>query len=809
MMGGGLEAVTFAHGLATACLSKIFLRDSDRRASSVVAPCHGPDQSSSSPTHEDERMHASLIFPPIRNRNTCAVSPLCQAIVKRDLSLVQKHVSALPKLASTRHTLGFYPLVAALLSCDSAVVELLVTQAGIRPDCITAEYSGKIDDEVLRSEFSFNPSYALIPGATAMHYACMTNNSQMIEIICRISGDFLRLDSHGKIPGDYIDSSTDEGFEARSVYTTAQEQWERRFHLSGLITHDTMASAIFHKNTPLFESLLQSVGLGYRPPSAPPAPYTSDSQMQMMVPPPPPPKSTWTYLHVAVLNQYLPFIERIVEADPAVVNIQGSGFKDCKCFLRTHNLPYSYLDGATPLHLASLLGDFEIVDILLKAGANWDIRDYYGRTERDYFLIDHNEDEAIKLKEMFEEEGRRRQELIEDEEDEEYIKEMLEVWGDEEETHSNNDDSNDRDVEMEDVDRGDNDKVQGLDIEEVIGAKIIGQRGPIRSVASAIRLRKNGWDDPDKPLVMLFLGSSGVGKTELAKQIAMYIHGEGASDRTAGQVVTELENDSKFVRIDMSEYQLSHSVMNLYGSPKSYVGYEEGGCLTSKLLENPGAIVLLDEIEKAHPDVLTLFLQVFDDGRITDSKAGVVNCKDAIFIMTSNLASSHIKARSSMLRKFAEAGHEEYLRVIREFNREIHPILKHALKRDEFLGRINQIVVFLPLNEEEISIVINNELKVWKLRAKKQHGIELDWSAEVVDKLAKAYDVNYGVRSVINEVRRIAVQCVAEAQFSGVLKKNYLAYLTVEEKGGITLKSENRIGNVSSGSGCRYPLDNT
>lgn len=134
-------------------------------------------------------------------------------------------------------------------------------------------------------------------------------------------------------------------------------------------------------------------------------------------------------------------------------------------------------------------------------------------------------------------------------------------------------------------------------------------------------------------------------------------------------------------------------------------GYDEEGFLTRRLRKSPRAIVLLDEIEKAHPDVLTVFLQVFDDGRITDTKRGVIQCQNAVFIMTSNLAADEIKAASPMLRKLVERTEdrpEEYTRVVGEFNRGIHPVLKRSLRRDEFLGRINQIVVFLPLNEEEV-----------------------------------------------------------------------------------------------------------
>ncbi|KAJ3512816.1 hypothetical protein NLJ89_g3300 [Agrocybe chaxingu] len=236
-----------------------------------------------------------------------------------------------------------------------------------------------------------------------------------------------------------------------------------------------------------------------------------------------------------------------------------------------------------------------------------------------------------------------------------------------------------------------------LEIERIIGDKIIGQRGPIRSVASAIRLRKNGWVDPERPSFMLFLESSGIGETELAKQVAYYLHGDkGDSDdeTSCGQSLTEIEQFGAFVQLDMSEYQ------------DSYMGYEEGGILTKKLKKNPKAIVLLDEIEKAHPNVLTVFLQVFNDGRTTDPKFGAIYCKDAVFIMTSNLGSKEIKAASPKLHTViaeTKGRHEQCLKGIAKFNKQLYPILKGALKRDEFLGRINQTVILLPLNDKEAS----------------------------------------------------------------------------------------------------------
>ena len=178
-------------------------------------------------------------------------------------------------------------------------------------------------------------------------------------------------------------------------------------------------------------------------------------------------------------------------------------------------------------------------------------------------------------------------------------------------------------------------------LEQRLKEFIVGQEGPISTVASAIRRKENGWMDEEHPLVFLFLGSSGIGKTELAKQVSKYIHKE---DKAA------------FIRIDMSlsEYQEKHEVAKLIGSPPGYVGHEDGGQLTKKLKEFPEAVVLFDEVDKAHTDVLTVLLQLFDEGRLTDGKGKTIECKNAMFIMTSNLASTEIADHALQLRREAE-----------------------------------------------------------------------------------------------------------------------------------------------------------
>ncbi|KLO08748.1 hypothetical protein SCHPADRAFT_880206 [Schizopora paradoxa] len=754
-------------------------------------------------------------------RGRCSpVSALCRAIVQRDVDLVSRILVAAPFLASKGHRLGFNPLSVAILSGEPAIVRLILAQPGVDPDRSTSGTCDAVaNKDVLLTEFSSDAKYERVREATALHYACMSGNPDVLKIICDVSNCFATKDSKDKTPIDFIDCSTEEGLDSLKIFSEALDVWLKKKTAFGKIKLENVADAIFKRDLDLVEKLLKQ------------NPNIASAE------------DGWTLLHVAVLNQLPSFVEHIINVDPSCLNISAKYLHRCMSYLTNRGEPIYSVDGATALHLACLLGNLEIADILLKAGADWTIKDTTKRTAEDYIRNAHGTNHTNIFKRLCDEEDARRKakSVSKDsptpapqdpsptkEEDEvtptkkdEPAKDATKAEEKPKKTPGSSgssaprsDSSDSSDTESDKPDEkvkkeDDTPRARALDLERIIGAKIIGQRGPVRSVASAIRLRENGWIDPDRPLVMLFLGSSGVGKTELAKQIALYIHGKSGTDLDAGQSITEMESEFKFVRIDMSEYQHKHTVSNLTGPPKGYVGYDEEGFLTRRLRKSPRAIVLLDEIEKAHPDVLTVFLQVFDDGRITDTKRGVIYCQNAVFIMTSNLASDEIKMASPMLRKLVERTEdrpEEYTRVVGDFNRSIHPILKQSLRRDEFLGRINQIVVFLPLNEEEISVVINKELTTWAKRAHEKHEIKLTWSSEVVKKLTKSYDVNFGVRSVAHEVQRIAVQQVAEAQIRGVLNKNYLAYLTTNELGDIELQSERRVGHIRGRNACRYPL---
>lgn len=312
---------------------------------------------------------------------------------------------------------------------------------------------------------------------------------------------------------------------------------------------------------------------------------------------------------------------------------------------------------------------------------------------------------------------------------------------------------------------------QRFPLEERLKQFIVGQEGAIATVAATIRRKENGWADDDHPLVFLFLGSSGIGKTELAKQLAAYIH---------------KDKPQAFIRLDMSEYQEKHEVAKLIGAPPGYIGHDEGGQLTKKLKKCSSAVVLFDEVDKAHPDVLTVLLQLFDEGRLTDGQGKTIECKDAIFIMTSNLASDEIAEHGLELRKEVEKIKAERLAtknpkesekldnitISRKFKDQVvKPILKRHFKRDEFLGRINEIVYFLPFSRNELLQLVARELNIWAQRAKDKHKIELKWDRSVESALADGYDVHYGARSIKYEVERRVVNQLAAAHEKGIIGK--------------------------------------
>ena len=271
-----------------------------------------------------------------------------------------------------------------------------------------------------------------------------------------------------------------------------------------------------------------------------------------------------------------------------------------------------------------------------------------------------------------------------------------------------------------------------LHLEDELHHRVIGQEEAIEAVADAVRRSRAGLQDPRRPIgSFIFLGTTGVGKTELAKALAEYL----------------FDDESLMTRIDMSEYQEKHSVSRLIGAPPGYVGYDEGGQLTEAVRRKPYSVVLFDEIEKAHPDVFNILLQVLDDGRLTDNKGRTVNFKNTIIIMTSNLGSAYIQ---SQFEKITEANRNQ---VVEETKNEVMNMLKKTI-RPEFLNRIDETIMFLPLNKTEIEQIVRLQINGIK-HMLEENGVTLQMTDEAVDFIATAgYDPEFGARPVKRAIQR-------------------------------------------------------
>ena len=271
-----------------------------------------------------------------------------------------------------------------------------------------------------------------------------------------------------------------------------------------------------------------------------------------------------------------------------------------------------------------------------------------------------------------------------------------------------------------------------LFLEDELHKRVVGQDEAIQAVADAVRRSRAGLQDPKRPIgSFIFLGTTGVGKTELAKALAEYL----------------FDDESLMTRIDMSEYQEKHTVSRLIGAPPGYVGYDEGGQLTEAVRRKPYSVVLFDEIEKAHPDVFNVLLQVLDDGRLTDNKGRTVNFKNTIIIMTSNLGSAYIQ---SQFEKMNEDNHEL---LVEETKNEVMNMLKKTI-RPEFLNRIDETIMFLPLNKPQIEQIVRLQIKGIQ-RMLKDNGVNLHLSDMAIDFLATAgYDPEFGARPVKRAIQR-------------------------------------------------------
>ena len=284
-----------------------------------------------------------------------------------------------------------------------------------------------------------------------------------------------------------------------------------------------------------------------------------------------------------------------------------------------------------------------------------------------------------------------------------------------------------------------------LHLEEELHKRVVGQDEAIHAIADAVRRSRAGLQDPKRPIgSFIFLGTTGVGKTELAKALADYL----------------FNDENMMTRIDMSEYQEKFSATRLIGAPPGYVGYDEGGQLTEAIRRKPYSVVLFDEIEKAHPDVFNILLQVLDDGRLTDNKGRTVNFKNTIIIMTSNMGSSLIREN---FEKITDANRKT---VVEETKKQVLELLKKTI-RPEFLNRIDEIIMFTPLNEKEIREIVGLQLNAVKKMVEK-NGIDLQFTDAALNFIShEGYDPQFGARPVKRVIQRYVLNELSKEILSG------------------------------------------
>ena len=288
-----------------------------------------------------------------------------------------------------------------------------------------------------------------------------------------------------------------------------------------------------------------------------------------------------------------------------------------------------------------------------------------------------------------------------------------------------------------------------LHLEEELHKRVVGQNEAIKAVSDAIRRSRSGLSDPRRPIgSFIFLGTTGVGKTELAKALAEFL----------------FDDENMITRIDMSEYQEAHSHSRLIGAPPGYVGYDEGGQLTEAIRRKPYSVVLFDEIEKAHPNVFNILLQVLDDGRLTDNKGRTVNFKNTIIIMTSNLGSDIIRDR------YESAGDIDRESLMESTKAEVFGLLKRTIK-PEFLNRVDDLIMFTPLCKEEINEIVKLQLK-GIAKQLKENDIDFNFTQSAIDKLAEAgYDPQFGARPVKRALQHLVLNQLSKDIISGHINK--------------------------------------
>ncbi|MBW7845752.1 MAG: AAA family ATPase, partial [Bacteroidia bacterium] len=296
-----------------------------------------------------------------------------------------------------------------------------------------------------------------------------------------------------------------------------------------------------------------------------------------------------------------------------------------------------------------------------------------------------------------------------------------------------------------------------LNLEEELHKRVVGQEEAIAAISDAIRRNRAGLSDPKKPIgSFIFLGTTGVGKTELAKALAEFLFNQ----------------ENAMVRIDMSEYQEKHTVSRLIGAPPGYVGYDEGGQLTEAIRRRPYSVVLLDEIEKAHPDVFNILLQVLDDGRLTDNKGRVANFKNTIVIMTSNIGSHIIQEK---LENYNEFNKEE---KIAEAKSGVMELLKKTI-RPEFLNRIDDVMMFTPLSREDVRKIVEIQFKSIQKNLEEQ-GIQINITDEAMEWLSQlGYDPQFGARPLKRVIQKRILNELSKEILMGNIKNDSNIMITL------------------------------
>lgn len=310
-----------------------------------------------------------------------------------------------------------------------------------------------------------------------------------------------------------------------------------------------------------------------------------------------------------------------------------------------------------------------------------------------------------------------------------------------------------------------------LHLEDELSKRVAGQEEAISALSDAVRRSRAGLQDPKRPIgSFIFMGTTGVGKTELSKALADYL----------------FNDEHAMVRIDMSEYQERHSVSRLIGAPPGYVGYDEGGQLTEAIRRRPYSVILLDEIEKAHPDVFNILLQVLDDGRLTDNKGRVANFKNTIIIMTTNIGSSIIQEN------FQAITDENYFEVLESTREQVLDQLKKSV-RPEFINRIDEIIMFRPLNRADIRKIVDIQVDL-VIKRLRESGVSLDISDSARDRLAKlGFDPQYGARPLKRVLQREILNELSKQILAGTVTKDSVIFIDLHNETDFTFENNNAV----------------